>query len=357
MNEIILNNSKTYDNYFFSDKKANSSDDEEAPLLVSETQEKIADFSQNAFQKSETLLSLEENNQKQKFMQSVKKRAKRNFLLNKFVYEKTLEEQLKHLCKSERYEDFLYLDSVCEGRNLLIIEKIFRKFVVEKGKEGSNKKFISPDIYKIGSPEEIFKASKVFLGWCKSNKEGLSKLSSLDLREENLSELPVGILEFLPNLVKLKLSYNNILSLPTEIKNLKNLKILDITDNHLKELPEEILTLENLEELNLAQNEISTIPEGISKLKCLKDLDICKNKLTFVPKEIGQLENLQRLVLRDNKLTEVPSEIATLKKLKILDLSNNLLETIPFEIMQMKLTYFNDSFNTINNFFKKFIKV
>lgn len=349
MNKIIPNNYDNYGTYYFSNTKANSSDDEEAPLLVPNTQKKIVDVSQIALQKS---LSVAGINQKQKFMQSIKERITKDFLMECYtpIYAEPLLEQLTQLCKSEEYEDFLYLESISEGRNRLIIEKIFRK-IVENGKGGSNEKL--PNVYEICSTEEIFKVSKAFLGWCQSNRDELSKLSSLDLNAKDLSELPPEIFEFLPNLEEFNLSNNALFSLPTEIKNLKNLKILDVSNNHFKKWPEEISALKSLEVLNLAKNQIPTIPESIAKLKNLKNVDLNENKLSVVSEKIGRLKNLEILVVKDNQLAQVPCEIAKLKKLKILDLSYNYVETIPSEFNKMNLDYYNDNFNSVNSFFKK----
>jgi tetratricopeptide (TPR) repeat protein len=91
---------------------------------------------------------------------------------------------------------------------------------------------------------------------------------------EKLSELPEDVTK-LTDLSILILRGNNLKALPGSIGNLTNLKKLVLTNNQLTTLPDEIGNLKELKNLNLKGNNISA--KEISKIKSL--LPNCKIKL------------------------------------------------------------------------------
>jgi len=56
--------------------------------------------------------------------------------------------------------------------------------------------------------------------------------------------------------------------------------------------------------LKLSENEISTLPVSIGKLSELMELDVHINKITALPSTIGHLKNIQRLECLGNPLAE-----------------------------------------------------
>lgn len=197
------------------------------------------------------------------------------------------------------------------------------------------------------------------------------KLSVLDLRGLNLTEIPGEVFE-LTGLQRLNLSNNHLTKLTREIVSLKNLKALYLANNRITGLPGEIYQLIGLEALGLGGNRFNQFPAGIVQLKNLKQLyfwgynldefpreifeiknlqilDLGRNQFIQLPKEIMQLKNLQVLYLPKNKFTQLPKEIAKLNKLQRLYLYNNQLTQLPKEIAELKnLVYLDLSGNQLN---------
>lgn len=106
----------------------------------------------------------------------------------------------------------------------------------------------------------------------------------------------------LPNLMKLNISFLNIVTqLPFSV-NFPSLTTLNISHNELREIPESLFLLTNLQILNLSSNSITRIPQTITKLEMLIELNMGRNKLESVPCSICNCQNLQRLRLERNPL-------------------------------------------------------
>jgi hypothetical protein len=63
------------------------------------------------------------------------------------------------------------------------------------------------------------------------------------------------------------------------------------TFKHAKEIPRIVGMLDSLQELNLGYNDLVSIPTEIAQLRHLKRLILCENKLVMLPM-LGTLENL-----------------------------------------------------------------
>jgi len=161
----------------------------------------------------------------------------------------------------------------------------------------------------------------------------LKKLKYLYLNSNDLTSLPDSICK-LNSLIELKLTYNDIKSVPNCLDNLSSLKKLILQSNYLTSLPSEIFDIKTLEYIDLSYNDNmeGEIPSSIGNLKNLKYCKIDNCSITKIPKEIGNCESLEELDLSDNAIKELPSEIGNLKKLEILNLGFNSIKKIPKEI-------------------------
>ncbi len=162
-----------------------------------------------------------------------------------------------------------------------------------------------------------------------------SKVTLLDLSSKNLISLPSEISE-LKNLTELDISDNKLTSLPSKISELKNILQLDISSNLLSSLPIGISELKNLEQFEISSNQLSSLPSEISELKNLTQLNLSYNQLSSLTSEISELINLTQLNLSNNRLSSLLPEISKLKNLMQLDLSYNQLSSLPPEISEMK---------------------
>ena len=111
--------------------------------------------------------------------------------------------------------------------------------------------------------------------------------------------------------------------LPTlKFLNLSNAKIAAINEALFDKLP-------NLQKLYLDKNHIVSIPPQIAKLRKLELLSCSRNELATIPKEIGQLSELKTLDLHYNNIKTLPGEIWQMCSLVTLNLSSNMIKTFP----------------------------
>jgi len=78
----------------------------------------------------------------------------------------------------------------------------------------------------------------------------------------------------LTNLVRLDLSFNNLVQIPTTIGELTNLQILWLNDNPLRELPIELANCKKLKEVDLKNTFIITLPRELASLAHLVFLNL-----------------------------------------------------------------------------------
>lgn len=175
----------------------------------------------------------------------------------------------------------------------------------------------------------------------------LGSLKELDIRFNNLhnidvvSELPRlelviaghnAVTCFQNNFTKLRALHLN--SNPVTRFNLQSamptLKLLNLSNGKIAALNETIFErLPNLERLVLDKNHIVSFPPQIGKLSKLEHMSCFNNELASLPKEIGQLTELKYLDLHDNNLKALPGELWQLVNLKTLNLSSNILKEFP----------------------------
>lgn len=149
----------------------------------------------------------------------------------------------------------------------------------------------------------------------------LTKLEHLDLSYNfGIKQLEIYTIS---GLTHLSLTRCNFKVIDSGIKNLKNLHKLDLNENSLEYLPSDISELVKLEILNLEFNSFKNFPHEAYCLNNLKYLNLSHNYITELPIEIGNMTNLISLELKNNNLMALPSSIIKLKKLKKLNLKMN----------------------------------
>ncbi len=159
-------------------------------------------------------------------------------------------------------------------------------------------------------------------------QQELCEISELYLIEERVEHFPASI-EYLTNLKKLNLQFNNLFSLPESLCNLSNLQILDIRDNPLSTLPEFLGNLSNLQELDISFHDFSSLPKFLGNLPNLQKLNISFNSFSTLPEFLGNLSNLQTLDITGNNLSSLPEFLGNLFNLQTLDISDNNLSSLP----------------------------
>lgn len=166
------------------------------------------------------------------------------------------------------------------------------------------------------------------------NADDLQYLEQLDLSENNMWSVPIGLFCSLRNLVHLNLTRNrlhdvNNLYMSSKRKCAAQLRTLDLSLNNLENLPFSVFSgLHNLTELSIQNNRIGFIAD--SALEGLVSLAIVRlngNNMHSLPPDLfNETKLLREIYLQNNSINVLaPSVFSDLPHLTVLDLSANQL--------------------------------
>lgn len=162
-------------------------------------------------------------------------------------------------------------------------------------------------------------------------------LKSLNLRNNNISEIPSNTLKALRNLTVLDLSMNKITRVNDNAFAGLKLVTLKLSDNEVTLAPGAFRTLErSLKNLNLKGTRQKKVPEALRGLKTLAFLDLSQNSIRELPGSAGArafegLDSLTGLNLERNLIQNIgPDAFFGIKHtLSSLSLLNNLIPDFP----------------------------
>ena len=234
---------------------------------------------------------------------------------------------------------------------------------------------------------------------------GLEMLEVIILEHNSLSILPATICRNLPQLKVLKLGYNILTNLTTDLfkgqcklkligihlnnnkltflapdlfNSTSNLQHLDLSHNRLVHISNDTFsTLAELHTLNLKGNHISYLgvsdfnsqtklkylylsdnviavvhPDLFDSLERLSTLDLSDNHISVLPVDVfDSLERLSTLDLSDNHISVLPVDVFdSLERLSTLDLSDNHISVLPVDVFDSleRLSYLYLSDNHIS---------
>nr|WP_321407876.1 leucine-rich repeat domain-containing protein [uncultured Carboxylicivirga sp.] len=130
-------------------------------------------------------------------------------------------------------------------------------------------------------------------------------------------------------LTKLDLSNQNLTEIPKEVFRFKRLRVLKLSGNKLKKLPPELASLSQLERLDLSNNQITVLHASIGKLSNLKVLNLNNNKVKNFPKQID-FTTLEVLSIANNRFKDETIDFSDFINIKKLNISGNLLTKFPY---------------------------
>ena len=159
--------------------------------------------------------------------------------------------------------------------------------------------------------------------------QDIKGLTVLDLEcnlIDDLAEAGIGSLE---RLHTLKLSYNQILSIPAEFAGLTSLTILEAKYNFLPAVPRCICGLP-LQRLELDSNQLMEMDDSAARLTGLRHLSLTNNTIRKIGTAVFEsLTRLETLLLKRNEMLLLPDSIMCLERLSTLDVSFNQLYALP----------------------------
>ncbi|XP_049313186.1 protein artichoke [Bactrocera dorsalis] len=170
---------------------------------------------------------------------------------------------------------------------------------------------------------------------------GLISLKNIDLSRNALNWLHLRALSRLPNLVSLKMSYNEISDVGMVgriVKDLENLKKLRLDHNIINIVEDgSFVDLPHLTELHLNDNRITEIEYGaFLRTPMLKTIYLHNNHIrrihpeSFLQASGSGVETIYAYNNEIEQVGELRSLLDALPSLKFLDMSNNYLTDIPF---------------------------
>ena len=170
-----------------------------------------------------------------------------------------------------------------------------------------------------------------------------SNFQELELGGNNLGgEIPSIIGDLSTSLAQIHLDENLIYGpIPADISRLVNLTLLNLSSNLLNgSIPSELSPMGRLERVYFSNNSLSgEIPSAFGDIPHLGLLDLSENKLSgSIPDSFANLSQLRRLLLYENQLSgTIPPSLGKCINLEILDLSHNRISgMIPSEVAGLR---------------------
>ena len=173
----------------------------------------------------------------------------------------------------------------------------------------------------------------------------LSTASSTNLSHIS-NKLALKSFNCLTNLKILNLSENNLVNVPSDIKDLKVLEELVLDRNQIEFVPNELIALKHLRYLSLSGNKLNELSDTFCQYakfrQSLLKLDLSSNNLKGdnLSFKICLFENLDYLNLSNNAFDLIPNTLP--KNLHHLDISNNRIKYLMIRPLGVKVQQDDD---------------
>ncbi|KAF9183787.1 cysteinyl-tRNA synthetase [Haplosporangium sp. Z 11] len=173
------------------------------------------------------------------------------------------------------------------------------------------------------------------LGRVPSNVRSIIYLQVLDLRGNRIKDLSKARLEDARELTTLYLQSNRLETIPESFQSFEHLRILNLSTNNFSKIPMVLLDILTLEELDMSFNEITEVPEEISRLTRLRILLLFGNRIgPYLPTTMSDLIRLRKLDIRQNRILNLDAvnDLPSLEEL-LVDYNADVILNISFKAL------------------------
>jgi Leucine-rich repeat (LRR) protein len=153
---------------------------------------------------------------------------------------------------------------------------------------------------------------------------GWAEATVLNWADNRLLKLaPLGHMQ---KLQELRLFGNQLSEAPDFGRGMPALTLLDLRKNNLEELPENFFELlPKAKKVSLDNNCLKALPASVGGAKSLASFTLNSNQIETLPADLARLP-LEVLFVSDNKLTRLPATFGQTRKMQRVNLSGNLIE-------------------------------
>lgn len=156
------------------------------------------------------------------------------------------------------------------------------------------------------------------------NAIGSSVITSVNFSKNQLTEVPLRIVELKDSACDVNLGFNKIPTISLNLCMLLKLTFLDMRNNFLASLPDELEALTRLQSITLSFNRFKTFPDVLYRIPTLETILISTNQIGSIdPLQLIKLTKLSSLDLQNNDLLQIPPELGNCESLRSLNLEGN----------------------------------
>ncbi|XP_075688947.1 leucine-rich repeat-containing protein 40 [Rhinoderma darwinii] len=156
------------------------------------------------------------------------------------------------------------------------------------------------------------------------NAVGSSPITSVNFSKNQLTEVPLRIVELKDSACDVNLGFNKIPTISLNLCMLLKLTHLDLRNNFLVSLPDELEALMRLQSIILSFNRFKTFPDVLYRIPTLETILLSTNQIGSVdPLQLIKLNKLSTLDLQNNDLLQIPPALGNCESLRSLSLDGN----------------------------------
>lgn len=193
-------------------------------------------------------------------------------------------------------------------------------------------------------------------------KKNFSKLTIMNVANNNLSSIADHSMDSSPSMVSLDLSNNSLYNVSkSSLAGGKSIECLSLSQNHIRDVFNYFCDyFPNMSHIDIHDNAFQSFNlDYLNACSSLTFLDLSNNSLEHLLGNTSNLEHLKVLNVSDNNLNYLTDSLTELKSLELFDSSYNQIESLPDSLFSelKSLTLLDLSSNLINvsdNFDKVF---